>query len=404
MRINWDDITQRPYAQGISQGVLYPGNAPGVAWNGLISVNEGGETDQESRYIDGQRYQNRGLPGVFSGTISAYTYPDELEPYIGINSVFRGQNRDSFGFSYRTNNELHLVYNALTAPAKNTYATISDKPSALTFDWDFTTTPVEIPGGRPSSHVVIMVDQSQPGAIADLEALIYGTDTNDPVLPDPADIIAIFESYATLKVTDNGDGSFTITDSGTALSLASDTFTVNWPSVIFTEEDYVYIRSWDFENDVVGWNFYGAGVAIGTITQSNVWSHDGVFSCLVTITTQGGSTNEAIVTLPIGVGQYLEVVATLYSPTDLNGVHTGVDWKQGNGTYISSSTGVNVINLAANVPQTISYRVGPAPSLTGEATLIFNLPPSSPIGTLMYIDDVSYFIRSPSDTYKISSL
>lgn len=234
MRATWDDTILRLFSQGVSQGMLYPEISPGVAWNGLVSVTEAGEPDQDANYFDGQRYHNRGIPGTFAGTISAYTYPDELEPYIGISGIFQGQQRQSFGLSYRTNREIHLVYNVLTVPAKPAYQTISDKPTPVTFDWDFSTTPVEIPGGKPASHLVIMVDQSQPGAISDLENLIYGNDTDDPVLPDPVDVIALFESYTTVRVTDNGDGSFTVSGPDADVSVSGHTFTVNWPSVIFT--------------------------------------------------------------------------------------------------------------------------------------------------------------------------
>jgi hypothetical protein len=404
MKITWDDVVSRVFSQGVSKGVLYPEDAPGVPWNGLVSINEAGEADQDARYFDGQRYSNRGIPGVFAGTISAYTYPAELEPYIGINGVLRGQNRKSFGFSYRTNNEIHLVYNTLTAPAKNTYGTLGDKTEALTFDWDFTTTPVEIPGGRPSSHIVVMVDQSQPGAITDLEALIYGTDTDDPALPDPADIVAIFESYTTVQVTDHGDGSYTVTGPDADVTVTGDSFTVNWPSAMYIPNEDELVETTTFEDGVSGWSFWGGGTAVGTVVQSSAWSRHGSYSGLLTVTVQGTGSNEAIHDVPAEPGDYLTVVFTVHAPAAISNLAFSIDWKNASSGYISSSAGISGISMAAGEDRTFIYRVGPAPSNTAHATLIFAFPTNSVAGTAMAFDDVSVFVQKPTQTFRISSL
>jgi len=207
MRVTWDDV--RPFSQGIKQGVLYPENSPGVAWNGLVSVTEKGDDSPSSLYIDGQKIRNKAALATFAGNISAFTYPDEFEPMIGLVSGITSQPRPSFGFSYRNNNELHLVYNALVSPSSDQYSSLSEQPGATAFSWDFTTQPAEIPGGRPCAHLVVLLDYSQSGAISDLEAILYGDDDNDPSLPDPADVIDIFESNAVLRITDNGDGTWT---------------------------------------------------------------------------------------------------------------------------------------------------------------------------------------------------
>jgi hypothetical protein len=242
MRITWD-TGDRAYTSGVSQGVLYPENSPGVPWNGLRSVTEAGGKSQEPRYIDGRRYSSKNPTSTFAGVISAYTYPDEFAPYAGIFGSITGQRRKSFGFSYRTNNEIHLVYNAFTAPSGGSYSTIGEKIDSVSFDWKFTTLPVKIPGGKPSSHLVISVDDSHPSAISELEALIYGNDTDDPRLPLPDEIVGIFESYTTLRITDNGDGTWTATAAGSIITIAGTTFTINWPSAIFTDATTYQISS-----------------------------------------------------------------------------------------------------------------------------------------------------------------
>ncbi len=237
-RITWDAYVDRIYEQGVSQGVFYPENSPGVAWNGLISVTEAGEQAQEPKYFDGQKYHDRNRPPVFAGTISAYTYPDEFEPYDGISStIFTGQPRKSFGFSYKTKNEIHIVYNVLTAPSNHSYSSIDEKPNPLAFEWSFTTLPENIPGGKPSSHIVIMIDAAKPAAITDLEAAIYGDDENEPRLPSVEEIIDIFESAATLRITDNGDGTYTALGPDNVVILLDDeTFQINWSSVVIIDD------------------------------------------------------------------------------------------------------------------------------------------------------------------------
>lgn len=244
MRIIWDDPLNRRYSSGISQGVLYPENSPGVPWNGLISVTETGDQSQTPRYFDGRKYSNRTVISPFEGTISAYTYPDEFEPYAGISAFFTEQARLPFGFSYRTNDEIHIVYNALTAPSKNVYSTSGAAIDPVAFEWSFTTLPVKIPGGKPSSHLVIMVDESQPDVLADIEALLYGDDENDPSLPTPDDILGLFESSATLQIIDNGDGTWTAIGPDTVITmLDSTTFQIDWPSAIFIDSTTYWISS-----------------------------------------------------------------------------------------------------------------------------------------------------------------
>jgi len=243
VRISWDS-TDPAYSSGISQGVFYPQNSPGVAWNGLVSVLEKGDASQDAVYLDGNKFRNRVLPGNFSGTISAFTYPDEFEPYNGQSGNVMGQSRIPFGFSYRTNNELHIVYNALITPSNDQYVSVGLSATPVTFQWGFTTVPVDIPVSRPSAHLVILLDQANVNALNDLEALLYGDDADDPSLPDPASVLDIFEAYTVVRITDNGDGTWTATGPDSAVSMIdATTFQINWESAVFIDANTYTIRS-----------------------------------------------------------------------------------------------------------------------------------------------------------------
>lgn len=257
-RTIWDALTDRKYTTGITQGMLYISDGSGVPWSGLISVAQGGDPEQESFYFDGTRYFSRSLNDTFSGTLSAFTYPDELEPFIGVSGIAGAQRRPACSISYRTNNEWHIVYNMTLAPAQREYVTLSDQVNPLELAWDFTTQPVKIPGGRPSSHVVILLDDSYPDAISGLEAIMYGTDDSpdydptiptgtpgtDPALPSIADILEIFESHTTLRITDNGDGTWTASGPDDVVVLTGpSSFQINADSAIFIGDGVYRISS-----------------------------------------------------------------------------------------------------------------------------------------------------------------
>lgn len=242
MRISWGD--EKGYSAGVYMGVLYPQDTPGVPWNGLVSVIDKGDGSSDSLYLDGQRFRNRNAPSTFSGTIAAFTYPDDFEPYIGIESSWiTAQTRQSFGFSYRTNRELHIVYNALTSPSSDKYQTIGDNVNPIVFSWGFTTTPVDIPGGRPSAHLVVMLDYAPAGAISDLEAVLYGDDVDEAQLPDPETVIDIFESYTTIRITDNGDGTWTATGPDSLISVSGEVITIDGAFVTALDSETYKIRS-----------------------------------------------------------------------------------------------------------------------------------------------------------------
>jgi hypothetical protein len=244
-RVSWDASTDKTYSTGISQAVLYPQNSPGVAWNGLISVTEKGDDNTTSISVDGQLAIAENLPGVFAGSLSAYMYPEEFEPCIGNSDGYTSQPNKSFGLCYKDNHQLHILYNVLIKPGSDKYQTLSDNPSAVAFGWDLTTTPVDIPWGRPSAHLVIMVDYAQPGALSALEDVLYGNAANAPSLPSPQAIYDIFDPFALLTITDNGNGTWTADDHGHgAISMVDGNhFQITWPSAVFLSDTTFRIHS-----------------------------------------------------------------------------------------------------------------------------------------------------------------
>ena len=211
-KIVWDQTGERLYETGVKQGVLYiPTNgvySKGVAWNGLTAVTESPSgAEATALYADDIKYLNLMSNEEFGCTIEAYTYPEEWAACDGSASLAAGvtigqQARKTFGLSYRTTigndvdgsdygYKLHLVYGGLAAPSEKAYATINDSPEAITFSWEVSTTPVNVTGYKPTSHIEIDSTKADKAALAALEAILYGSESEEARLPLPDEIATL---------------------------------------------------------------------------------------------------------------------------------------------------------------------------------------------------------------------
>lgn len=214
-KIVWDEVGKRYYETGVSQGVLYTqdtsGKYPkGVAWNGLITVNESPSgAEPTPLYADDIKYLNLMSTEEFGASIEAYTYPEEFALCDGTKELAKGitvgqQTRKSFGLSYKTKigndtdgvdygYKLHLIYGALASPSQKSYSTINDNPDAITFSWDVKTTPVAVNGMKPTATIVIDSTKVEKADLEALEKVLFGADDEEPRLPLPDEILEIVE-------------------------------------------------------------------------------------------------------------------------------------------------------------------------------------------------------------------
>ena len=209
-KIVWDQTGERLYETGVKQGVLYVqdsgGTYPkGVAWNGLTTVTESPSgAEATPLYADDIKYLNLMSAEELSGTIEAYTYPDAFAECNGSASIGTGvytgqQARKTFGLCDRTtlgndvdNNahgyKLHLVYGCLASPSEKAYSTINDSPEAITFSWEFSTTPVNVTGFKPTSSIVIDSTKVNAEKLTALEPILYGDAQTEARLPLPDEV------------------------------------------------------------------------------------------------------------------------------------------------------------------------------------------------------------------------
>lgn len=215
-KIVWDAIGDHIFETGVRNGVLYLKGAEGtyntgVAWNGLTSVSESPEgAEPTDLYADDIKYLTLMSAENFKATIEAYTYPVEFEECDGSATIAKGvvigqQPRKPFGLCYRTaigndtdGNEhgykLHIVYGCLASPSEKQYSTINDSPEAITFSWEVSATPVNVPGKKPAATLIIDSTKADKSKLTDLEAILYGSESDEPRLPLPDEIATLMAS------------------------------------------------------------------------------------------------------------------------------------------------------------------------------------------------------------------
>lgn len=213
-RLVWDKTGERFYETGVSNGVLYLQDTSGaytsgVAWNGLSSVSEtpsGGEAT--AIWADNMKYLSLVSAEELGGSITAYTYPDQWKECDGSVEFVKGasisqQTRKTFGLCYRTikGNDtegdshgylLHILYGAKASPSERQYQSVSDSPEIVEFSWEYTTTPVNVTGHKPTSLVTIDSASADPEKLKALEDILYGSAAGDgPRLPLPDELVTL---------------------------------------------------------------------------------------------------------------------------------------------------------------------------------------------------------------------
>lgn len=214
--LEWDAVGEKLYETGVDHGVYYAldallGTYPtGVVWNGLVSVTESPSgAEPNPQFADNIKYLNLLSAEEFGGTIEAFTYPDEFalsdgsaEPEVGV--MIGQQNRVPFGLCYRTKigsdtggsdagYKLHLVYGCLVSPSERAYQTVNESPEAITFSWEFTTTPAPVTGYKPTASITIDSTKADVENLAALELILYGNTVGSVAarLPLPDEVMTI---------------------------------------------------------------------------------------------------------------------------------------------------------------------------------------------------------------------
>lgn len=233
-KLEWDKTGERYFEAGVDHGVIYTfaetvsgagekysskyAYGKGTVWNGLTSVTDSPSgADETALWADNIKYASLRAAEEYGITIEAYQSPEEFDKCDGtavpdgVTGLYiRQQARQPFGFVYRTNigndtqgdsddgYKLHLCYGLTASPSEQTHDTINDSPDASTLSWECTSTPVTVTGYKPTSSIVVnSLKVGGSGHLQDLLDVLFGTDSNDPFLPMPDDVITILKSGKT---------------------------------------------------------------------------------------------------------------------------------------------------------------------------------------------------------------
>lgn len=206
-KLVWHEAKRRKVETGVSKAVVYPNGGNGVAWTGITAVSSTPEGAEDTKlYADNKLYANLKSPENFSGSIEAYTSPQEFGVCDGSYSIIPGlnigqQSRKPFHFCYRTEiyrinsreeaYKIHLIYNATTLPASKQFSTKSDSPDPTKFSWEFKTVPYKVEDYKPFSEIVLDSTSIDPINLSELESILYGTRNDAPYMPTPDVVLNI---------------------------------------------------------------------------------------------------------------------------------------------------------------------------------------------------------------------
>lgn len=254
MSITWDDVDQRNHQSGLDRGVLYLPNGSAVPWNGLTSVIESFDKSSSPVYYDGMKINDLVSLGSFSANMKAFTYPDEFTELEGLAEVRDGvfyadQMPQLFGLCYRTQVYnaagdvtgyiIHVLYNVTAMPNSKTHLTESASATLAEFEWVITAVPEEIPGFSPTAHIIIDTAKVDPLLLIEIEKGLYGDGVIAASLIPMDDLVAMLTNWFILKITDNGNGTWTASTTRTGIIVPSADPTV----VHLLQANVVYLDS-----------------------------------------------------------------------------------------------------------------------------------------------------------------
>lgn len=214
-KLVFDELGKRFYETGVSNAVLYPqaddGTYPkGVAWNGITAANESPSgAESNDQYADNMVYLSLTGAEKFEGTIEAFSSPAEFDECDGMKELSKGltvhqQTRKPFGFAYKSilgndikgndyGYKLHIWYGCKAAPSERSHSTVNDSPEPQNPSWSVSSTPVAVPGAKPSSVLTFNSTTTPADKLKKIEDILYGTEAADARLPLPAELLELLK-------------------------------------------------------------------------------------------------------------------------------------------------------------------------------------------------------------------
>ena len=256
-KLEWNRPQDQTFETGVDRGVIYVEGGSAVAWSGLSSVQDGGESTLKEFYIDGIKYLAVISPRDWKGSLVAYTYPEAFGAMLGIEELADGLYADSqapgrFGLSYRTmvtapavdkkqHYKIHLIYKVMASLGPTDYTTLSAAAAdPSSFEFELAAVPIKIPGFRPTAHIILDTRKMDAPTLSTLEAMLYGDANRSPTMPTIDELIDLLKFGDDVTVVDNGDGTWTASGSNKNVYMTDAThFGIDNVAAVY-ESDSVY--------------------------------------------------------------------------------------------------------------------------------------------------------------------
>lgn len=185
-RLKWGSSDNPAYQTGISKGVFYLETGEGIAWNGLTGASEKPQANAPTPVYNsmGIKYQQYGNVAEKKFGINCYTYPEEMDEYLGYEVLddygYLSDERPPkpFHMAFRVERghdhyEIHVLLNQIATFNETSYQTISDMPSLSAIAMNLEGVPDPKFG---TSHLVL---DSRLPITKSAEDLLFGTEYAD---------------------------------------------------------------------------------------------------------------------------------------------------------------------------------------------------------------------------------
>ena len=211
--ITWGKPDDRVYQSGVSRAVIFPKDGrPGVPWSGLVEVSQNDFLESEIVYYDGVPKHIIVKSSEYTVDVVSLSVPEELLEFSGVMPIrsgvyFGDQKPIPFDFCYRTEisngidpkpigYKIHLLWNIIAIPKSRSFETTESDLEASEFEWTFYPTPDSLEQWyRPSAYMTFQTLSMPADLLRLAEDYIYGSDSNDPVMPSLDAWITFFGTW-----------------------------------------------------------------------------------------------------------------------------------------------------------------------------------------------------------------
>lgn len=263
-RIEWDKVSDRVFETGLDHGVLYTAGGSVIPWNGLVSIAETPSDEKGTPvYLDGRLVNQDQIQNAFTGTLTAFTYPEEFQTLSGLQEFIpgffvEGQEPKEFGLSWRTmigngsnakaGYKIHILYHVTATPSNVTWSSTASDVNTQQFSWDLSTIPEEIPGFAPSSYVVLDSTKMDPYVLESIEDRLYGENVRDAFpLGSLKDMFEYIANGVLIRITDNGDGTWSASGPSSLIQqIGDDWFQISGADVTYLTPDEYTISTTEY--------------------------------------------------------------------------------------------------------------------------------------------------------------